>query len=282
MFGKTRKSLGVVGLSAAAMLLGGLMSLAAPAPAHAADDTIEFGWTAWVGAEFNTKLAKAIIENNWDYDVELSMSAIALQFQGVASGDIDGMLMAWLPDTHADYWQRYQDNLVDLGTISEGAKLGLVVPDYVPKDKLGSIEDLSKPEIRQKLDATITGIDPGAGIMRLAKKTVQAYDLDYEVQSSSGAATTAALGSAIAADRWLVVTGWTPHWMFGRWDLRFLDDPKGTMGGPQHVDIMVREGFKEDYPEVASFLSNMHIPLDTLQDYLYVAQQHDFDTAVNQ
>src|SRR5699024_3337287 len=117
---------------------------------------------------------------------KLTMSAIALQFEGVASGDIDGMLMAWLPDTHASYWKRYKDQVVDLGPLFEGAKLGWVVPDYVPKDKLGSISDLKNDDIADKLDDTITGIDPGAGIMQLSEDTLKAYDLDdYNLQSSS-------------------------------------------------------------------------------------------------
>ena len=34
--------------------------------AQAADDTIEFGWTAWADAEFVTKMAKQLIEDRTD------------------------------------------------------------------------------------------------------------------------------------------------------------------------------------------------------------------------
>src|SRR5699024_4284599 len=155
MFKQVRKSLGVVGLSAA-------LAVGAAIPASAADDTIEFGWTSWADAEFVTKLARDIIEENFDYNVELSMAAIALQFEGVANGDIDGMMMAWLPETHADYWERYQDDVVDLGPLYDGAVLGWAVPDYIPEDKLDSIEDLKDSEIHDKLEGIIQGIDPGA------------------------------------------------------------------------------------------------------------------------
>src|SRR5699024_6982030 len=267
MLKSLRKTLTVVGVSA-------VVAFGAVAPAQAEDADITLGWTAWSGAEFNTKLTRQIIEENWDLNVKLTMSAIALQFQGVSTGDIDGMLMAWLPDTHASYWKRYKDKVVDLGPLFEGAKLGWVVPDYVPKDKLSSIADLKGNEkINEKLNGTITGIDPGAGIMQLSEDTIKAYGLDnYHIQSSSGAAMTAALDRAIKAKKWIVVTGWTPHWMFGRWDLRFLKDPKGTLGGAQHIDAVVRKGFKKDFPEVAKMLTNYYIPLDMLQKYLYVAQ----------
>src|SRR5699024_8420388 len=174
---QVRKSLGVVGLSAA-------LAVGAAIPASAADDTIEFGWTSRADAEFVTKLARDIIEENFDYNVELSMAAIALQFEGVANGDIDGMMMAWLPETHADYWERYQDKVESLGTLYDGARLGWVVPAYVPEDQLGSIEDLHNDDVRKKLDGIIQGIDPGAGLMRLSKQTIEDYDLNYNLRST--------------------------------------------------------------------------------------------------
>lgn len=278
MFNYLRKTLTIVGIAA-------VVAFGAAGPANAADDAdITLGWTAWTGAEFNTKLARQIIENNWDYDVGLTMSAIALQFQGVANGDIDGMLMAWLPDTHASYWERYKNDVVDLGPLFEGAKLGWAVPAYVPEDKLSSIADLkNNSEAQEKLEGIITGIDPGAGLMQLSEDTIKAYGLDdYTLRSSSASAMTAALARAVENKEWIVVTAWSPHWMFGRFDLRYLEDPKGTLGGPQHSNAVVRKGFKEDYPEVARMLKNFYIPLDMLQSYLYIAQQTSYEDAAAQ
>ncbi|RDD60424.1 hypothetical protein DRB17_18120 [Ferruginivarius sediminum] len=31
---------------------------------------------------------------------------------------------------------------------------------------------------------------------------------------------TSSLKRAIEREEWVVVTGWSPHWRFGRWDLR--------------------------------------------------------------
>lgn len=266
-------------MGAAVMVVS--LTFGALSSAQAADDTIEFGWTAWADAEFVTKMAKQLIEARTDHKVNLKMAAIGVQYQGVANGDLDGMMMAWLPKTHEDYWKRFKDQVDDLGPIYEGARLGWVVPAYVPEDKLSSIEDLKDDAIRKKLDGRIQGIDPGAGLMQLSKKTVPAYGLeDYDLISSSGAAMTAALERAENRDEWIVVTGWTPHWMFGRWDLRFLDDPKGSLGGAEHVDVIVRKGFKEDYPQVANFLSNYHIELEELQKAMYDAQENSYEEAI--
>jgi glycine betaine/proline transport system substrate-binding protein len=257
------------------------LTFGAMGSAQAADDTIEFGWTAWSDAEFITKLAKQVIEEHTDYNVKLTLSAIGVQYQGVANGDLDAMLMAWLPDTHADYMDRIKDDVDNLGTMYEGARLGWVVPSYVPEDQVASIEDLKKAEVQEKLDGKIQGIDPGAGLMQLSNKTIDEYGLgDYRLVSASGAAMTAALARAEKREEWIVVTGWTPHWMFGRWDLRFLDDPKGTLGEAQHVDVIARKGFKKDYPEVAAFLSNYKLNLEDLQAAMDEAQKTSYEEAI--
>lgn len=72
----------------------------------------------------------------------------------------------------------------------------------------------------------IVGIEPGAGIMSATEKAVEEYGLDYQLQDSSSAAMAASLQKAINNKEWIVVTGWTPHWKFAKWDLKYLDDPK--------------------------------------------------------
>lgn len=275
----TRFTHWVAGTAAAAFLAIGSLG---NAQAASGSDTIKFGWTSWSDAEFVTKLAKTLIEDRTDHKVKLQMAAIGVQYQGVANGDLDAMMMAWLPDTHADYWKKFKDQVVDLGPLYEGAQLGWAVPDYVPKDKLSSIEDLKKDSIKKKLDGKIQGIDPGAGLMQLSNKAFKAYKLgdDYKLVSASGAAMTAALARAEKRKEWIVVTAWTPHWMFGKWDLRFLKDSKGSLGAGQHIDAVARQGLKDDYPQVATLLSNMHIPLDELQAAMYDARQTSYPKAI--
>jgi glycine betaine/proline transport system substrate-binding protein len=168
----------------------------------------------------------------------------------------------------------------DLGLLYTKARLGWVVPSYVPEAELSTIDDLKKPEVREKLRGTVTGIDPGAGLMRLSKQAIDDYGLDYELQVSSGAGMTAALERAVRRDEWIVVTGWSPHWMFGAYDLRYLGDPNGVLGSFERVHALARKGFYQDHVEAASFLSRMQIPIDDLQKAMYDAQETSYDEAV--
>ena len=53
---------------------------------------------------------------------------------------------------------------------------------------------------------------------------------------------TVALGQAIKNNEDIVITGWSPHWMFAKYDLKYLADPKGTMGGEEAIHTMARQG----------------------------------------
>lgn len=251
--------------------------------AQAADkQPVRIGWTAWSDAEAVTRLAARTLETRLDQPVELVFLDIGIQYQGLANGDIDAMLMAWLPLTHKPYMDKVGDQVVDLGPLYTRARLGWVVPDYIPKDQLNSIDDLKNKDVMRKLNSQINGIDPGAGLMQASEKALEAYDLDrYRLISSSGAGMTAALSRAIKRKQWIVVTGWSPHWMFARWPLRYLEDPKQALGGRARIDALVRKGFYQDFPvEVTEFLSRMFIPLEDLEQIMADANDTSYDEEV--
>lgn len=255
-----------------------------PLPGAADNDkmTIEIGWTAWSDAEFMTKLSARLIEQRLGHPVKTTLVDIALQYQGVARGDLDAMLMAWLPDTHRDYYERFGPELVDVGPIYTGARLGWVVPAYVPESELSSISDLAKPDIASRLQRQIYGIDPGAGLMQLSEQALEAYDLEaWNLIGSSGAAMTAMIGRAWRRQDWIVATAWSPHWMFHEWDLRYLDDPKRILGGLERVHALVRKGLYVEAPEVFGFLSRLYIPLEELEAAIAHANKTDYETAVD-
>jgi glycine betaine/proline transport system substrate-binding protein len=265
--------------------IGILILMLTMGTAHAADKpTLRIGWTAWSDAEAVTRLAARILETRLQQPVDMVLLDIGIQYQGLAKGDIDAMLMAWLPLTHKPYMDKVGDQVVDLGPLYTRARLGWVVPDYIPKDQLSSIEDLNNKKVARKLQNQIHGIDPGAGLMQASEKAVKQYGLDrYRLISSSGAGMTAALSRAIKRKKWIVVTGWSPHWMFARWKLRYLDDPKKALGGRERIHALVRKNFYQDFPvEVTEFLSRMFIPLEELEKIMARATETSYEDAVKE
>jgi glycine betaine/proline transport system substrate-binding protein len=265
-------------VAAAAVLA---VAIGAAAPASAAEKKINIGWTAWSDAEAVTKLAAKLLEDRLGYDVKLTLADIGIQYQGVASGKLDGMLMSWQPLTHKAYLERVGKDIDDLGPMYTRARLGWVVPDYVPADQLNSIEDLKKKSVREKLDGKIQGIDPGAGLMQASEKAIKAYGLDgYKLVSASDAAMVAGLKRAAKRHEWIVVTGWSPHWMFAKWKLRYLEDPKHELGGLETVNKIVRKGFYQDHPDAYEFLSRMVLPIGDVEKMMADAQDSSYEKAV--
>lgn len=254
-----------------------------PAAAPRESGTMRIGWTAWRDAEVLTAMTSRLLERHFGLEVQRVMADIGIQYQGVARGDLDAMMMAWLPTTHRSYWQRVGHRVVDLGPVY-GGRLGWVVPAYVPDDILGSIADLRRREVAQRVDFRVQGIDPGSGLMQASERALDEYDLAASIRlvPASAAAMTAVLDRAIRRRAWVVVTGWEPHWMFARHDLRFLDDPEGVMGGPEQVHVIVRDGFERDFaPEVVSFFARLHLPGEDVAHLLLRSQEVGVGQAVD-
>ena len=267
----------LVSLSLAAVIAGSVSTLALAQDAK----PVKIGWAAWSDAEFVTKLAAKLIKDELGQEVELVQTDVAPLYQGVSRGDLDAMMMAWLPQTHADYYAKIKDDVETLGTVYEKAKLGWVVPNYIPEDAISSIEDLAKDEVKEKLGNTVQGIDPGAGLTRLSQQALKDYGLDdYKLQISSEAGMLTTVDRAVRSEDWFVATSWSPHWMFGKYDIRYIEDPKTSLGEAEHVDVLARKGFKEDNPEVAGFLSRMQLPIDDLQAGMFNAQETSYEEAV--
>ncbi|CRM67844.1 MULTISPECIES: glycine betaine ABC transporter substrate-binding protein [Pseudomonas] len=232
-------------LGAAATLVVAMGSTLASADSK----TLSIGYVdGWSDSVATTHVAAEVIKQKLGYDVKLQAVATGIMWQGVATGKLDAMLSAWLPVTHGEYWTKNKDKVVDYGPNFKDAKIGLIVPEYV---KAKSIEDL-------KTDTTfknkIVGIDAGSGVMLKTDEAIKQYGLDYKLQASSGAAMIAELTRAEDKQDSIAVTGWVPHWMFAKWKLRFLDDPKGVYGAAETVNSIGSKGLEAKAPEVAAFL----------------------------
>lgn len=221
--------------------------------AMAGAQTVKLGYVTWESEIASHAVLAAVLEDYLGYDVEHITLDAGPMWTGIAQGEFDVTIAAWLPGTHEAYYEQLWQRIENLGPALHGAKIGLVVPTYVTID---SIEELNAH--RNEFGGRIVGIDPGAGIMQATEEALEAYDLDFQLIDGSDAAMTAALRTATRRNQWIVVTGWTPHWKFAEWDLKYLDDPKGVYGGSEQITKIVRTGLHEDHPEVYAFLQRFY------------------------
>lgn len=120
----------------------------------------------------------------------------------------------------------------------------------------------------------IIGIDPGAGIMKATNKAIEEYGLsDWKLIEGSGAAMTATLAKDIKNKKPVIITGWTPHWMFSKYDLKYLDDPKNVYGDAEEIHTLARKGLEKDQPTAYTFLDRFEWSSDEMGEVMTAIQE---------
>jgi glycine betaine/proline transport system substrate-binding protein len=227
--------------------------------AEAQNKKVKIAYVEWSDAIVATNILKEALASK-GYDVTITPLAAAAMWQAVATGEADAMVAAWLPATHASYYGQLKDKVDLIGPNVTGAKIGWAVPKYT---ELSTIEDLKTKG--SLVENKVIGIDPGAGLMKASDKAIKEYALPVKLVDGSDATMAAALKDAYDRKQNIVVTAWTPHWMFARWDMKYLDDPKNVFGGEETVNTVARKDLKKDNPELYSILSKFKLSLDDEQ-----------------
>jgi glycine betaine/proline transport system substrate-binding protein len=261
-----------------ALVLGaGIGLLSGCGPQGDAQKTAKLVYPNWAESVAYTHLAEAVLEEKMGYDVQLTAADVAPAYISVAQGSQDAYMECWR-SLHADYLERYQGDIKSLGNVYEGTEIGLAVPAYVTIDTLAELQ-----EHAAKFGGKITGIDAGAGMMqKIENELIPAYGLkDIKLMASSGPAMTAALADAIKHKEWIVVPAWKPHWMFGRWDLKFLkEDADKPLWDSDDIELIGRADLEEDKPELAQFLKNMYLTDAELSDLMVKVNDSEEDITV--
>lgn len=268
---KNRVAGWVVGV---ALAMGALSAQAEEQP------PVRIGWVNWSDTEITVKLASIALEDRLKQPVKLIMADIGIQFQALANGSIDVIPMVWLPSTHAAFYDKYKDRIEDLGVLYQG-RIGMAVPTSIPESEIASVEDLNKPAVREKLQGKILTSEVGNGQYKLTVKAIEEYKLDgYKLVASSESGMLNELDRNLKRDKWSLVNAWSPHWMFSKWSLRYLDDPKHVFGGAEQIHAFGRKGFSKQYPQVAQFFAHYSIPQADLEKLMMQARESSSDKAV--
>lgn len=217
------------------------------------------GWAEGVAITYITR--SILIKEG--YDVKLKNAAVDLLFASMSQGDVDVYMDVWMPVTHKEKVAKFKNKIEYLGTNYDKAKLGLVVPLYVT---INSVTELEAH--KDKFDSKIIGIEKGAGMTAKTEKLIKEYNLDFKQINSSTVAMLSEVKKAISKKEWIVFCGWAPHWMFSRFDLKFLVDAKNMYGDEEKIMTYSRKGLKEDDPQLASFFSKFSLNTEQISTLL--------------
>lgn len=212
---------------------------------------------SWTDSLSTAHLLTDVLEEQ-GYTVEITeLSEAAPLYAGLANGDVDIYPSAWPEVTHAAYMDQYGDQIEDLGTYYDEAKLTFAVPEYVD---VNSIAEL--PANAEQFDGQVVGIEPGAGLTRVTKEEVfptYGLDQDFTLVESSTTAMLAELQNAVDNQEPIVVTLWRPFWANNEFPVKDLEDPEGALGESEGLHVLATQGFSEEFPEVAEMLGNFSL-----------------------
>ena len=248
-------------LAASALALGlALTACASDAPGSADDENrlengdlpqvsigVHSGWDEGIAV---SALFQTMLEAD-GYTVESQEADAGVVYTGMAGGDFDVNFDMWLPTTHADYLEKYGDDLEQLGVWYDDARLTIAVNEDSP---ITSLDELAQDA--DVVGNRIVGIESGAGLTRITQdEVIPTYGLeDMEFVVSSTPAMLAELKGATAAGDDIAVTLWRPHWAYDAYPIRDLEDPEGALGEAEEIHTVGRTGFTDDYPTLTKLI----------------------------
>lgn len=217
-------------LASAALSLTGCAG--SPGTDNSAEDkTVSIGYVPWDEVMAATYLWEHILEEQ-GYTVELTQLEPAAAYAAVAQNDTD-LYMGGIPETHAEYWDRFGDKFKPVAEWYKPLRHSLVVPEYVEADSIKDLEGRAS-----EFGGRIIGIEPGSGLMKETRKASETYDLSgYQIVEGSSAAMLAEFERAVSKKEPIVATAWNPHWAVAEYKMKFLEDPEKVYvdGGIYHV-----------------------------------------------
>ncbi|THV42632.1 glycine betaine ABC transporter substrate-binding protein [Glycomyces buryatensis] len=241
---------------------------------------ITIGYINWDEAVVATEMWRQALEASGYTVTTQEFSEAGPLFEGLSSGQLDFFLDGWLPITHQTYMEEYGDQLEQLGTWNENAKLTVAVPSYVDVNSLTELNDNA-----DLFGGKIIGIEASAGLTEAVQNnTIPTYGItDLTLETSSTSAMLAELDSAIAAEEPIVVTLWQPHWAYAAYDIKNLEDPEVTLGDAETINTLAREGFSSEFADVAGALEKFKMDdeqLASLEKTVFTDEEGDVEGGV--
>ncbi|MDF2051652.1 glycine betaine ABC transporter substrate-binding protein [Arthrobacter sp. Cr_A7] len=191
------------------------------------------------------------------YNVETTNVDLAAGFSGIARGDLDGYLNAWLPSTHATYVDKYKDDLVVLeDSFFENNRLVLAVPESVSENSISEVAQNA-----EKYESKIIGIEAGSGLMKLLPDVMAKYSAQNKLKIVEGStpAALAALENGVNSNKPVVVALWEPHWAFASMPIKSLEDDLQGWPKPDSSYPVLSKEFAEKHADVVGWLSKSQL-----------------------
>ena len=222
--------------------------------------TLRIVYTDWSESVAITHLTAVLLEEKMEYKVILKLTDVESAYDEVAQEKTDVFLDAWLPETHKRYYDKHAETVELVGITYPEARTGLLVPDYSKFTTIADLKSYSNP---------IIGIDPGAGVMMQTQRAIEEYGLEISLKNLSEQEMLKHLVDSVKRRKEVVVTGWEPHWIFARYNIRFLEDPDDVFGHQEKIYTIANKNIEQKHPQAVRFFERMQLTENQLNELIY-------------
>lgn len=198
------------------------------------DKPIRLALNEWTGQHITTRIAGEVLKE-MGYNVEYTTAGYIPQLEGIARGDITATLELWEQTIGEHYDNAIAGgNVVSLGDTGVVTKEGFIYPPYLEEICPG-LPDYEALNGCAKQLATSDTFPKGRVIDYPVdwdpdtSQRLEALKIDFVAQPpGSVGAGVAEIRSAVARQKPILVTFWKPHWLFSRFEMKWVDLPEST------------------------------------------------------
>lgn len=254
--------------------------------------TFVLGYAMWSADNPSTHLAKVLLEDELGYDVEIAELSVQPLYAALANGQVHAFTNAWFPNQE-DLVEKYKNDIELVNLHFDNSFTATIIPTWVAeKYDIKDMDDLFRPEIVKLFDrdgdgkGDILGCDIAWTCNQLFEQKMEYTGLNehYTQLAIAEQMVNFEIRRAMQTKQPIIFLNWTPSWIFSAYpvpeELTLLDDPSGYH--PQGGDIdrygwppgisktAVNLDVKEEHPEAYALLSEITVPLDAVNDSVYL------------
>jgi len=221
-------------LALAGTALAATISIAGAAELGAVNESIKLAVNEWTGQQITTRIAGAMLEAA-GYKVEYITAGYQNMWQAMSEGQLDAAVEVWGSNVTEQYKQMNKAGKVeDLGPLGLDAREGFVYTPHVAelcpglpawealKDCAGVFATAETLPAGRLVDYPGEWGTPGAD-------RIAALGLPFKaIPAGSEGALVSEFKASSERKTPLIAVFWQPHWAIAKYDLKFVELPKGT------------------------------------------------------
>jgi len=200
----------------------------------AVNEPIKLAINEWTGQHITTQIAGKILEAA-GYKIEYVVAGYQNMWQAMSEGQLDAALEIWASNVTDQYRQMHADGKIeDLGELGLEAREGFVytpptaelcpgLPDWKALENCASIFITAESmPLGRAVDYPAEYGTPGT-------ERIKALSLPFKpIPAGSEGAVVAEIRASVDRKTPLLAFFWRPHWAFAKYELEFVELPKGT------------------------------------------------------